>query len=583
MKIYRRLKQYSGAKIGYAYASITLAVLATIAMILPYYWLYQCLDDLILRADFRAAGAKAIGITISLILYGAFYMASAMCSHALGFRFETDLKKTGLKKIMTAPFSFFDRHSSGQIRKILDDNASLTHASIAHLIPDQTVAALMPILILATNFLVDWRIGLLTLVIIVLAFILVRFMTGEQSFMDLYMKLQEEMNARAVEYVRGMPVVKIFKADVHSIKAFYQSIAAYSKAAYQYSMSCRGVYVPFQLLLGGAFLLLIPLGFWLFNEGEVPAFFLSKAIFFVVFFGLINFFLMGIMYVGMHHFLANNAVDKIEALVREIDEAQPERGRVERLAGTDICFDKVTFSYGDHPVIEDLSFHLEGGKTYALVGPSGGGKSTIAKLISGFYSLSAGQILIGGLPLSAYSEACLTKNIAFVFQQSGLFKVSLYENVRMGRPDAGREEVLAAMTAAQCDPILAKFPERENTLIGSHGVHLSGGEIQRIAIARAILKDAPIVVLDEASAAADPDNEFEIQQALTRLMQGKTVVMIAHRLSSIQGADEVLVVEAGQIVERGRHDGLMAGDGRYATLQRLFSQANDWQLAQGGR
>lgn len=306
---------------------------------------------------------------------------------------------------------------------------------------------------------------------------------------------------------------------------------------------------------------------------------LIKIIFYVIFAGLLFLAFMRVMYVGMYHFQALEVISKLEALFDEMERNNVTYGKLEQANHFDLEFKKVSFCYEEQYVCKELSFQLKEKKTYALVGSSGGGKSTIAKLLSGFYSVQEGEILLGGKNIKEYSETFLSKHIAFVFQNSKLWKKTIFENVKMGREDASYEEVMKALEKAQCEDILNKFEERENTLIGAKGVYLSGGEIQRIAIARAILKNADIVILDEASAAADPENEYELQRAFSNLMKDKTVIMIAHRLSSIQNVDEILVIDQGSIIERGNHKELMANKSRYADLQKFFSEANDWRIA----
>lgn len=376
-----------------------------------------------------------------------------------------------------------------------------------------------------------------------------------------------------------MGVVKIFNANVKSMKNFYDSIACYADKVLAYSMSCRLPYVTFQTFFNSVYLLLIPLAFFFLARGEDPELYLTKVIFYVLFCDIIFVAFMKIMYVGMHSYLASSSIDKIESLIKEMQTGKLASGSVDQVKDCAIDFKHVSFSYEKDKVLEDLSFHLDGEKTYALVGSSGGGKSTLAKLIAGFYPVQEGEILIGGRALSDYSELARTQMLAMVFQNAKLFKTTIYDNVKIGNPAASRDEVMEALKLARCEEILDKFPDRENTLIGSKGVHLSGGETQRIAIARAILKNAPIIILDEASAAADPENEYEIQQAFSNLMKGKTVIMIAHRLSSIRQADEILVVDEGKIIERGSHQALMERNGRYAYLQGLYAQANDWRVA----
>lgn len=427
-------------------------------------------------------------------------------------------------------------------------------------------------------FAVDLYLGIATVILSILAGIFTKLMFGEVEFMDKYNKALERVNSEAVEYVRGMQVLKIFKASIFSFKSFYESIVDYSKTAYEYSKSCKQPYVIFQIVLLGTAAFVIPFAIMFSKGTENNVVIMIKLIFFTCFIGTLFSCFMRIMYVGMHQYMATQAVEKLENLFTEMEANDIKFGNNKEFSGYDIEFRNVSFKYDTVNILENLSFRLEENKTYALVGSSGGGKSTIAKLISGFYNIDEGAILIGEKNISTYSREALMNNISFVFQNSKLFKTTIFENVKIGNENASYEEVMNALKLARCGDILDKFETRENTVIGSKGVHLSGGEIQRIAIARAILKDAKIIILDEASAASDPENEHEIQLAFSNLMKDKTVIMIAHRLSSIRNVDEILVVDNGKIIERGTDKELMEIGGRYKFLQDLFSKSNEWRM-----
>ena len=431
---------------------------------------------------------------------------------------------------------------------------------------------------IAVMFAVDYRLGILLIGITVIGAIQVKWMFGNQSFLKTYKDSLDKMNAEAVEYVRGMQVIKIFKSTIYSFKSFYNSIMTYSKYAIEYVYSCRTPFVIFQVIFNIVIALTVPFAIVYMNRGENLAHILARVIFFAAFDGLMFSALMRIMYVGMYQFQAQMVVDKFEQIFKSMEKNRLEHGSVEKFDNFDIEFKNVSFKYTEDYVLKDVSFTLAQHKTYALVGSSGGGKSTIAKLISGFYKINEGNILIGGRDITEYSERALLSNIAFVFQNAKLFKKSIFENVHIGNPSASHEQVMDALEKARCTDILEKFPEREHTVIGSKGVYLSGGETQRIAIARAILKNANIIILDEASAAADSENEYEIQQAFSNLMKDKTVIMIAHRFSSIRNVDEILVVDEGKIIERGSDDELMKKDGHYKKLQTLFAKANEWKV-----
>ena len=573
--IYKKLKTYVPERIALAYIGILTALGAAALSIISYYYLYGFLRKVIVDGDVAGAVPLAVRVAAFLIANTAVYFLALWTTHILAFRLETNLKKQGIRHLMHASFSFYDKNESGRIRKIIDDNTAMTHSSVAHLIPDLTTAVFAPLLGIPLAFYVDWRMGVLFTVSFLTGALFIRKMMGDRNFMSQYMAASDRMNAGAVEYVRGIHVLKIFKTGVRSLKEFYRSVTEYADLALQYSMSCRSWYVLFQVFFNAVFLVTLFFGY---GGGTEPRVHLAKFLYYALFNGVLYLALNKVMYVGMYTYQASACIEKIETLFGEMEEKKLSTGQRERLEDASIEFRDLSFGYGGQRIVERLSLRLEGGKTYALVGASGSGKSTLAKLISGFYRLDGGQILLGGHDITEYTEQALARSIANVFQDAKLFKKSIYENVRLGRPNAGRDEVMEALHLAQCDEILDKLDKREDTVIGSKGVHLSGGEVQRIAIARAILKNARIVILDEASAAADPENEYELQLAFANLMKGKTVVMIAHRLSSITGVDEILVIDGGRVIERGSHRELTAYDSAYRRLQEEFMRANEWRV-----
>jgi len=581
MGVYKKLFKYVPEKKHLAYISMFLASISAFLSVAAYYILWQFLHSLLVSVDFSNSKLYALCMVGFLVANVVFTFFATWMSHLLAFRLETNLRKEAVKHLMRASFSFFDSNASGKIRKLIDDNAAETHMIVAHLIPDNTVAMLTPLLMFVTMFIVDWQLGLLLLVVTLFGGWQVRSMMGEKTFMDQYMKALEKMNAEAVEYVRGIQVVKIFRGTIQSFKAFYDSVVSYSRDVLNYTFSCRTPWVFFQMLFNLFITFTIPFAILFLNRGATPMLIVAKVVFFATFAGLIYICFMRVMYVGMYNVQAGQVIDKLEGLFNDMENNKIEGGSEEVFENHNIEFKNVTFAYGEDEILKGLSFRLAEKKTYALVGSSGGGKSTIAKLISGFYKIKGGEILIGGKNISSYSQDALMKNVAFVFQNAKLFKMSIFDNVKLGNKNASDDEVRQAMKAAQCEPILARFKDGDATLIGSKGVHLSGGEVQRIAIARAILKNAPIIILDEASAATDPENEYEIQQAFSALMKDKTVIMIAHRLSSIKNVDEILVIEEGKIMERGSDGELQAKAGKYKSLQDLFSKANTWKVDDG--
>lgn len=578
MDIYKKLFKYVPDKKYLIYGGIFMSMISSALSILPYWFLYKFLNEFILMKNFEQAQYYAFIIFIIMVLQSVIYFFAAWLTHLFAFRLESNLRKKGIEHLMNASFYFFDVNQSGRIRKIIDDNATDTHMIVAHLIPDITLALITPILLFVIMFSVDIYLGIATVILTILSAIFTVLMYGDIKFMDKYNKSLERVNSESVEYVRGMQVLKIFKASIFSFKSFYDSIIDYSKSAYEYSKSCKNPFVIFQIILLGAGAYIIPFAIMISKGTQNNLEVMIKLIFFTCFIGTLFSCYMRIMYLGMHQYMASQAVDKLETLFDEMEENGIKYGTDTYFKDYNIEFKNVSFKYDDKFILENLSFKLNENKTYALVGSSGGGKSTIAKLISGFYKIDEGEILIGDKNITNYSRESLMNNISFVFQNSKLFKTTIFENVKIGNENASYEEVMKALKMARCDDILDKFKTRENTIIGSKGVYLSGGEIQRIAIARAILKDAKIIILDEASAASDPENEHEIQLAFSNLIKEKTVIIIAHRLSSIKNVDEILVVDKGQIVERGTDTELLKNNGRYKFLQDLFSQANEWRI-----
>ena len=578
MDIYKKLFKYVPDKKYLIYSGIFMSMISSALSILPYWFLYKFLNEFILMKNFEKAQYYAFIIFIIMVLQSLIYFFAAWLTHLFAFRLESNLRKKGIEHLMNASFYFFDVNQSGRIRKIIDDNATDTHMIVAHLIPDITLALITPILLFIIMFSVDIYLGIATVILTILSAIFTVLMYGDIKFMDKYNKSLERVNSESVEYVRGMQVLKIFKASIFSFKSFYDSIIDYSKSAYEYSKSCKNPFVIFQIILLGAGAYIIPFAIMISKGTQNNLEVMIKLIFFTCFIGTLFSCYMRIMYLGMHQYMASQAVDKLETLFGEMEENGIKYGTDTYFKDYNIEFKNVSFKYDDKFILENLSFKLNENKTYALVGSSGGGKSTIAKLISGFYKIDEGEILIGDKNITNYSRESLMNNISFVFQNSKLFKTTIFENVKIGNENASYEEVMKALKMARCDDILDKFKTRENTIIGSKGVYLSGGEIQRIAIARAILKDAKIIILDEASAASDPENEHEIQLAFSNLIKEKTVIIIAHRLSSIKNVDEILVVDKGQIIERGTDTELLKNNGRYKFLQNLFSQANEWRI-----
>ena len=579
MNTYRKLFAYIPEKRGNGFLSATFSVLAVCSHLFGYYCLWLALKAIFIQQDFSAGSDYALRVVAAFVAYGILYFLGTWMSHLAAFRLETRLREKGIDHLLTASNTFYDKNQSGRVRKIIDDNVEQTHMAVAHLIPDQTVAILTPILMFVVIGLVDLRLAGFFGVIVLLSGFLCFKMMGEKEFMSAYMEQLDLLNAEAVEYVRGMQVVKLFAAPIVSFKRLYGAINDYADMVYNYSMSCRIPYVTFQWLLNLFIVAPVFYAVYRVGAGDDGGMWAAKTLFFALFMGMFFANIMKIMYVSMYHVQANRAVDTVEALFKEMDEKKMVFGKERDFGDSSITFSHVDFSYEDEKILSDFSLHLDAGKIYAFVGPSGGGKSTIAKLVSGLYPVNKGDVMIGEKPMTAYDKDGVMETVGMVFQQAKLFEgLSIYDNVRLADPEANQEEVHRALALARCEEFKEKFSTGYDTVIGAEGVKLSGGECQRVAIARLFLKDPKILILDEASAAADPENEYEIQKAFSNLMKGRTTIMIAHRMSSIRGVDEILFIEGGKVVERGDHDALMNEDGRYARFVNLYHEANEWRI-----
>lgn len=539
--------------------------------------IFSVLPDITQATETLKYGWMAVGFAVLTI---ALNFGGLMCSHLAAFRVEKNMRKQAMHKIVKLPLGFFKQNNSGKLRKTIDDNASLTHSFFAHQLPDLSGAIVMPIAIIIILFIFDWRLGLVCLIPILISLLFLRQMMGDNraKFMKNYMDSLEEMNDSAVEYIRGIPVVKVFQQTVYSFKNFHKSIKKYSNYASDYALSCRIPMVGFRVTVNTPFLLLIPIGILLILNTPNYNAFLLDLIFYLLFSPLCVTMMTKIIFASNNIMTAREAVNRMD----EIFGANPlvEGDVKKKETKNNIRFKDVVFTYpeSNQPVINNVSFNIPQGKTFALVGPSGGGKSTLASLIPRFWDVDQGSIKIGDINVKKFTEKSLMEKIAFVFQDSKLFKRSLLENIRVADPEASREEVLKAAHLAQCDDIIKKMSQGIDTMVGTEGVYLSGGEQQRIALARAILKDAPIVILDEATAFADPENEYQIQKAFEALVQNKTVLMIAHRLSSIKDVDSILVIEDGRIAERGNHQELLSKNGVYAGMWKEFQTSISWKV-----
>ena len=582
----KKILSYAG---GHRYLTITGCILSGAAAVLglvPYICVWAAARDVLaVFPDVAAAGGSgglvkwgwmAVIFAASNIIL---YFAALMCTHIAAFRTARNIRRAGMAHVMDLPLGFFTGNQSGRLRKLIDDNAGLTEDLLAHKLPDLTAAILTPVAGIVMLFLFDWRMGLLCLLTMVLAVVCMCMMMGGKNagFFHRYQQEIEKMSAEAVEYVRGIPVVKVFQQTVYSFKAFYAAIQSYSRLASDYAMSCRSGQTGFLTCINGAFVLLIPAALLLASGGDGKRV-LVNFIFYSLFAPACGAMINRIMYMSEAVMEADEAMGQLEGILKE--EPLPEASRPQKPQGTQVEFEHVSFTYlgAARPALSDVSFTVRPGSTVALVGPSGGGKTTAGSLIPRFWDVTAGRVTVGGVDVREMDAQALMRQVAFVFQDTRLFKQSILENIRAARPEASREQVMEAALAAQCGDILEKLPEGLDTVIGTKGVYLSGGECQRIALARAILKDAPIIVLDEASAFADPENEYQIQKAFETLVRGKTVLMIAHRLSTVQNADEILVLSDGRIAERGTHGALLAAGGVYAGMWADYQKSARWKV-----
>ena len=509
----------------------------------------------------------------------ALYFAALMCTHLAAFRTARNIRKAAMAHVLTLPLGFFTGNQSGRLRKLIDDNAGLTEDLLAHKLPDLAGTVVTPIAAIVMLFLFDWRMGLLCLLTMVLALLSMCMMMGGKNagFFHRYQREIERMSGEAVEYVRGIPVVKMFQQTVYSFKAFYAAIQDYSDLASQYAMSCRVGQTCFLTAINGTFALLIPAGLLLASAGDARAV-LVNFIFYALFAPACGAMINRIMYMSEAVMEASEAMARLDEIMGRRPMEQPQAGRRPQSAAVD--FDHVTFTYpgGDRPALEDVSFSVRPGQVAALVGPSGGGKSTACKLAARFWDVSGGRVTLGGTDVSAVDPETLLGHYSMVFQDVVLFRDTVMENIRLGKRGATDEEVLAAAKAARCDEFIQRLPQGYQTVIGENGSTLSGGERQRLSIARALLKDAPVVLLDEATASLDVENESAVQAALSRLLRGKTVLVIAHRMRTVAGADHIVVLEKGRVAQQGKPAELLAQGGLYRRMVELQRESQDWTL-----
>lgn len=580
-----RLLDYSGNYKYLTFLGMILSAISAVCLLVPFIYIWNVVNALLAVApDFSQAqnlSEYAFNAFLWAFLGIAINFCGLMCTHLSAFKNEKNMKDVAMNHLLSLPLGYFSNHTSGGLRKVIDFSTAKTEGFLAHNLFDLVGAAVTPIVFLILLFSFDWLLGAICLIPIILCFVFMfpMFSKESQNVMAKYQMYLERMNGDAVEYVRGIPVTKAFQQSVYSFKNFIDAIRNYGKFSANYSLSTQLPRTAFTVSINGFFALLIPAGILLAGS-VVETKFLADFLFYVIFTPICAVMMNKIMAVSQDWMLAGYALESIEEILNEkplVETSNPQKPN-----GHSIEFEGVIFDYnqndGDEHVLNDINLKINENDSVALVGPSGGGKTTIASLIPRFWDVNEGSIKIGDVDVRDISSRELMENISFVFQNTTLFKDSIYNNVAIGRKGASREEVQKALSLAQCDDIISELPQGIDTIIGSEGTYLSGGQQQRIALARAILKDAPIIILDEATALADPENEYLIQKAISEITKDKTVIMIAHRLSTVKNVDKIYVVENGMIVEEGSHDSLVDGNGLYSRMWDEFNQSIQWKV-----
>lgn len=582
------LMHYAGSNKYFSYAAIVLAVISAWIALIPFYDIWRIIKEVLeVRPNFSEAvnishyGWQAVGFAL---LGMVFYIAALMCSHKAAFRVQANMRIDMMKHIMKLPLGYVEAEGTGKIRKIVTDSSSATETFLAHNLPDKAVSYATPIGLLVMMMAFDWRLGLISLIPAVIAFALMgTLMMGPKMAEDMkqYQNALETMSAEAVEYVRGIPVVKTFGQTVFTFKRFKAAIDEYEKWTLGYTKNMLLPMVAFTTAANGIFAALIIAAFKLTSHGVTNDFILNL-FFYVLITSVLTVTLMKVAYAGESQMIVDDALNRMYEILGT--EPLSESKKHEKPQDTSITLDNVIFAYENSEVnaIDGVNLSVRAGEHIALVGPSGGGKTTLASLIARFWDVKRGAVKIGGADVRNIPSDELMNYVSYVFQDSKLLKMSIMDNVRMGRPDATDEEVMQALRDAQCMDIIEKFPDGVNTMIGSKGIYVSGGECQRLSIARAFLKNAPVLILDEATAFADPDNERLVQQAFEKLSKDKTVIMIAHRLSTVTNADCIYVLSDGKIAESGRHSELVAKNGIYSRMWNEYNKSVNWQVGKAG-
>jgi len=581
-----QLFEYAGNHKYFTVSSWILAAISAIVALVPFYYIWCIIKEVVeVRNDFGKAthivsyGWSAVAMSLLAMII---YIAALMCSHIAAFRVQANMRTRMMEHVMKLPMGYIESQGSGKIRKIVADSSAATETFLAHSLPDKAVSYATPIGLIAMLLIFDWKIGLICLIPAVLAFLMMGSMMGEkmQNDMKEYQNALDEMSAEAVEYVRGIPVVKTFGQSVFSFKRFKDAIDKYEKWTITYTVGMRMPMIGFTTAANAIFAALVACSF-IFARNTVTDPFLYNILFYIIITPILTVTLMKVAYAGESQMIVKDALERMYSLLEV--ELLREAADPKMPKDSGISIDNIKFTYDENKMnaIDGITLDIKPGEHVAFVGPSGGGKTTLASLIARFWDVKEGSIKIGGVDVKDIATKELMKQVSYVFQNSKLLKMSILDNVRMGRPDATDEEVIKALKDAMCWDIIEKLPDGIHTMIGSNGTYVSGGEAQRISIARAFLKNAPILILDEATAFADPDNEIMVQQAFANLSKDKTVIMIAHRLSTVVDADKICVLSGGKVAESGKHDELLKKNGIYSHMWNEYQKSVNWKVGKG--
>lgn len=578
-----RLLGYAGNHKYLIYASWILSAVSALVSLVPYWYIWLVMREVLETAPhFENAvglthnGWMAVGFAVAAVLI---YIAGLMCSHMGAFRIATNMRISTMEHILKLPLGVSESFGSGKLRKIVNESSAATETYLAHQLPDRSGAIATPCGLLILLFVFDWRLGALSLLPVALGFAIMMSMTGQrmQKKMLEYQNALDDMSNEAVEYIRGIPVVKTFGQTIFSFKKFKGSIERYKKWVIAYTKELRTPMMFYTTAINGVFAFLIA-GALFFTSDGVTSEFILNLIFYIIITPIISITLTRIMFQSENAMIVDDALGRIDSILNLAPLSEPSKPEKPEDASVEVK--NVYFSYdGKNDVLKNISFYIPAGQKIALVGPSGGGKTTLANIIARFFDPDRGCVKIRGIDVKNIKKEELMDTVSFVFQNSRLIKGTILDNVRLGKPDATREEVMSAIVNAQCKDIIDKLPNGIDTVIGSKGTYLSGGEQQRIAIARVMLKDSPIIIMDEATAFADPDNEYRIQKALTNISKGKTVIMIAHRLSTVVNADRIYVIKDGEIAESGTSDELMAQNGLFSKMWNNYQASVQWKVS----